>query len=76
MSNLNDEEETYLKIGEVVPQEEAWAQIGDNGELAYINWEKIEQYAVDYDRGQRHQTFVICKLLSLVRRQVKESKDK
>lgn len=76
MSNLNDEEETYLKIGEVVPQEESWAQIGDNGELAYINWGKIEQFAVDYDRGQRHQTFVICKLLSLVRRQVKEGKDK
>ena len=74
--NNEDDDETYLKIGEAVPQEESWAQIGDNGELAYINWDKIEQYAVDYDRGQRQQTFVICKLLSLVRRQVREGRDR
>lgn len=73
---MNDEEETYLKIGKVVPQEESWAQIGEDGELVRINWNKIEEYAVAYDNGQRHQTFVICKLLSLVRRQVKNGQDK
>lgn len=71
-----DDDETYLKIGEVVPKDESWAQIGDDGELAYINWKKIEQYAIDYDRGQRHQTFVICKLLSLVRKQVRAGNDR
>ena len=86
MSEINKEvledDEAYL----IVPQEHAkvvahpetvWAKIDDEGKLETLRWDIVEMYALEYDSLGRNgkdksQTHVICKLLVLVREQVKK----
>ena len=76
-----EDDEAYL----IVPQEHAkviahpetvWAKIDDDGKLEVLRWDIIEMYAAEFDSLNRSgknksQTHVICKLLVLVRDQVK-----
>jgi len=59
-----------------VVHEVTWCKIGDAGDLEYINWEAIENFAREYDKigneGERNQSQVICKLLTLVREQTRK----
>jgi len=71
---MNDEEEVYLVNPDGTSptrKEITWVKIGEDGSLEYINWETINTYSEEFDRfgqtGQRSQTHVICKLLTLVR---------
>ena len=86
MSEINKEvledDEAYL----VVPQEHAkivanpetvWAKIDDSGQLETLRWDIVEMYALEYDSlgrngKEKSQTHVICKLLVLVRDQVRQ----
>jgi hypothetical protein len=86
MSNIQDDEDAYLIVPEehmkkVVMPDTVWAKIGDDGELEVIRWDIIEMYATEYDslgRGgkDKSHTHVICKLLVLVRKQLKKEYDK
>ena len=53
--------------------ETIWANIGDNGDLEIMRWDIIEMYSKQYDidKNNRSQTHVMCKLLVLVRDQVR-----
>jgi sulfur transfer complex TusBCD TusB component (DsrH family) len=86
MSEINKEvledDEAYL----IVPAEHAkivanpetvWAKIDDDGKLETLRWDIVEMYALEYDSLGRNgktksQTHVICKLLVLVRDQVRK----
>lgn len=86
MSEINKEtvedDEAYL----IVPQEHAkiiatpetaWAKIDDEGQLELLRWDIVEMYAMEYDSLGRNgktksQTHVLCKLLVLVRDQVRK----
>jgi len=86
MSEINKEvledDEAYL----IVPQEHAkviaspetaWAKIDEEGKLELLRWDIVEMYALEYDSLGRNgkdksQTHVICKLLVLVRDQVRK----
>ena len=59
-----------------MPAETVWAKIGDKGELETIRWDIIEMYAKQYDSDpkSRSQSHVMCKLLVLVRDQVRNEK--
>ena len=77
-----EDDEAYL----IVPQEHAkvianpetvWAKISDDGKLEVLRWDIIEMYAAEFDSLNRNgketsQTHVICKLLVLVRDQVRQ----
>jgi len=86
MSEINKEtvedDEAYL----IVPQENikvvahpetVWAKIDDDGKLETLRWDIVEMYALEFDSLNRNgkdksQTHVICKLLMLVRDQVRQ----
>ena len=77
-----EDDEAYL----IVPEEHAkvvatpdtvWAKIDDEGKLEVLRWDIIEMYATEYDSlgrngKEKSQTHVICKLLVLVRDQVRQ----
>ena len=77
-----EDDEAYL----IVPQEHAkviatpdtvWAKIDDDGKLETLRWDIVEMYALEFDSLNRNgkdksQTHVICKLLVLVRDQVRQ----
>ena len=77
-----EDDEAYL----IVPQEHAkvvaspdtvWAKIDDDGKLEILRWDIIDMHAAEFDSLNRNgkdksQTHVICKLLSLVREQVRQ----
>lgn len=77
-----EDDEAYL----IVPEEHAkvvatpdtvWAKIDDEGKLETLRWDIVEMYALEYDSLGRNgkdksQTHVICKLLVLVRDQVRQ----
>ena len=77
MQNTNDDDVSYLDVKKedlvpMPPQEKVWATIGDNLKLEYIDWTLIEQLADQFDQihkagGEKSQSHVICKLLTLVR---------
>ena len=72
-----EEKITYLEIPEsqrVAVPETVWAKIGDNNELEVLRWDLINVYAAQYDADKtlRDQTRVMCKLLTLVRDQVRK----
>jgi hypothetical protein len=59
------------------PQERVWAQIGEDLELAFIDWDMINELARQFDeihklKGEKTQSHVICKLLTLVREQTRK----
>lgn len=82
MSEINDDDEAYLivpaeQVKKVVAPEQVWAKIGDDGGLEVLRWDIIEMYATEFDSlnraGQpKQQTHVLCKLLVLVREQVRK----
>lgn len=77
-----DDDEAYLIIPQehvkvVAPPDTIWAKIGDDGQLEVLRWDIIEMYAAEFDsllraEKDRAQTHVLCKLLVLVRDQVKK----
>ena len=72
-----EEDVAYLEIPEsqrVAVPETIWAKIGDNNELEVLRWDLINIYASQYDadKNARDQTRVMCKLLTLVRDQVRK----
>jgi hypothetical protein len=85
MSEINKEiledDEAYLIIPEehvkkIAMPETVWAKIDDDGKLEVLRWDIIEMYATEFDSlirngKEKSQTHVICKLLTLVRDQVK-----
>ena len=85
MSEINKEiledDEAYLIVPEehvkkIAMPETVWAKIDDDGKLEVLRWDIIEMYAAEFDSLNRSgknksQTHVICKLLVLVREQVK-----
>lgn len=82
MSDIKDDDEAYLEIPEehvkkIAMPETAWAKINEKGELELLRWDIVEMYAIEYDTLKRTgkdtaQTHVICKLLVLVRDQVRK----
>lgn len=81
MTDINDDDEAYLDMPQehvkvVAPPEAVWAKIGDDGELEILRWDIIEMYAAEFDsllrsKKDKSQTHVLCKLLVLVRDQVR-----
>lgn len=59
-----------------IPNETVWAKIGDNGDLEVLRWDLIESFSKQYDidKNNRSQTHVMCKLLVLVRDQVRKER--
>jgi hypothetical protein len=81
--NIDDEDEAYLVVAPshmktVVMPDTIWAKIDDDGKLEVLRWDIIEMYARDYDSSlhNRTQTHVMCKLLTLVRQQVRDAQAK
>lgn len=76
------EEEAYLEIPEeqvkkIAMPNTVWAKIDEEGKLELLRWDIVEMYALEYDTLKRSgkdtaQTHVICKLLVLVRDQVRK----
>ena len=60
----------------VIPSDTVWAKIGDNGQLEILRWDLIEAFAKQYDidANNRTQSHVMCKLLILVRDQVRKER--
>lgn len=60
-----------------IPNETVWAKIGDNGDLEVLRWDLIESFSKQYDidKNNRSQTHVMCKLLVLVRDQVRRENE-
>lgn len=85
MSDIKDEDEAYLEVSPenikaIVTPETPWAKIDEKGELELLRWDIVEMYALEYDTLRRSgketpQTYVICKLLVLVRDQVRKEYD-
>jgi hypothetical protein len=85
MSEINkqvlEDDEAYLIIPEehvkkIAMPETVWAKIDDDGKLEVLRWDIIEMYSAEFDSlirngKEKSQTHVICKLLTLVRDQVK-----
>lgn len=79
---MSKEDEAYLEIPEenvrkIAMPETAWAKIDEKGELELLRWDIVQMYAMEYDSLKRtgkepSQTHVICKLLVLVRDQVRK----
>lgn len=77
-----EDDEAYLIIPQehtkvVANPETVWAKIDDEGKLETLRWDIVEMYALEYDSLGRNgkdksQTHVICKLLVLVRDQVRQ----
>jgi hypothetical protein len=84
MTDMNDDDEAYLVVPEgtdikqVVNMDTVWAKIGDKGELEVLRWDLIEMYSNDYDSSDKNrtQTHIMCKLLTLVRKQVRDEQAK
>ena len=82
MTDIKDDDEAYLVIPEehikkIAMPDTVWAKISDKGELEVLRWDIVEMYAIEYDSLKRTgkepaQTHVICKLLVLVRDQVRK----
>jgi hypothetical protein len=82
MTDIKDDDEAYLVIPEenkkkIAMPETIWAKIDDKGELEILRWDIVQMYAMEYDSLKRtgkepSQTHVICKLLVLVRDQVRK----
>lgn len=80
--DIVDDDEAYLifpeeHVQKIAMPETIWAKIGDDGQLEIIRWDIIEMYAAEYDitsraNAEKSQTQVICKLLVLVRDQVRK----
>ena len=74
---MNDEDISYLDIKpedciRIPTQEKAWAQIGEDLKLAFIDWDMINEMARQFDelhlqKKDKSQSQVISKLLVLVR---------
>ena len=63
------------------PQEKIWAQIGDDLKLTFIDWNMINDMARQFDeihklKGEKTQSNVTCKLLTLVREQTRKECEK
>ena len=81
MSEIKDDDEAYLIIPQehtkvIANPETVWAKIGDDGQLEVLRWDIIDMYATEFDSllragKDKPQTHVLCKLLVLVREQVK-----
>ena len=79
--DIPEDDVSYLEVKpeHLVPmptQDKVWAQIGDDGQLAFIDWDLIEEFARQFDeinktKGEKTHSHVICKLLTLVRKQAK-----
>ena len=75
--DTNDEDVSYLDAKPedrtlMPPQEKAWAQIGEDLKLAFIDWDMINEMARQFDElhlQKKEKTYsqVISKLLVLVR---------
>ena len=76
-----EDDDAYLIIPEehvkkIAMPETVWAKIDEDGKLEVLRWDIIEIYSAEFDSLNRNgktksQTHVICKLLTLVRDQVK-----
>ena len=74
---MSEEDISYLEVKpeHLVPmpaQEKAWAQIGEDLKLAFIDWDMINEMARQFDvihkqGGEKSQSQIISKLLVLVR---------
>lgn len=81
---MSNEDEAYLEVPEehikkIAPPNTAWAKIDEKGQLELLRWDIVEMYALEYDTLRRAgketaQTHVMCKLLLLVREQVRKEK--
>jgi len=90
MNEINKEvvedDEAYLvvpkeQVKAVVNPDTVWAKIGDDGSLEVLRWDIIEMYATEFDSLTRSnqtksQSHVLCKLLVLVRDQVRQERSK
>ena len=75
--DVPDEDVSYLEVNPehlvpMPPQEKAWAQIGEDLKLAFIDWDMINDMAKQFDelhlqKKDKTQSQVISKLLVLVR---------
>lgn len=74
------EENAYLKVDadqiRQIHSDTVWAKIGDDGKLEVLRWDLIEAFSRQYDvdNNNRSQTHVMCKLLVLVRDQVRQER--
>jgi hypothetical protein len=83
---ISDDDDAYLIVPEehirrAVPIDAVWAKISDDGKEAIIRWDIVEMYATEFDslthtKRDKTQTHVLCKLMVLVRDQVRKEYDK
>lgn len=84
--NADSEDVSYLDIKpeDRVPipsEQKVWAKIGDDLKLEYIDWGIINDLAKQFDEihkanGQKTESHVICKLLTLVREEARKEYEK
>ena len=84
MITNDDDDVSYLDVKKedlipMPPQQAVWAKISEEGQLEYINWTLVEALADKFDelnaaKQDKEQSHVICKLLVLVRDQVKNER--
>ena len=82
MSEIKDDDEAYLVIPEdnmrkIAMPDTVWAKISEKGELEVLRWDIVQMYAAEFDSIKKigrepTQTHTICKLLVLVRDQVRK----
>lgn len=78
-----EDDEAYLIMPEehvkkIATPETIWAKIGEDGQLEVIRWDIIEMFALEYDSyvragKEKTQSHIICKLLVLVRDQIRNA---
>jgi len=81
MGEINDDE-AYLvmpkdQVRNAVMPNQVWAKISEDGKEAHVRWDIVELYAAEFDSlnhtgHDKTQTHVLCKLLVLVRDQVRK----
>ena len=84
MTEIDDNEEAYLEVPQeqirkVAMPDTPWAQISDDGKLELLRWDIVQMYAMEFDMLKRSKrepshTHTICKLLVLVREQVRNER--
>jgi hypothetical protein len=74
MSDVNEEDVSYLDIPSAKTEEKVWCKIGEAGNLEFVDWKIIKGMAEDFDlkRPQdRTEQMLIAKLMWLVREETK-----
>lgn len=78
MTDTTDDDVSYLVPVETTPQKEkVWCKISDKGELEYVDWGMVKDFADQFDNtppDSRTEHILIAKLMWLVRQETLKEK--